>query len=304
MMFGNKLAGKNVIVTGASGYVGGRLMERLTNVPVNIQGLDKELRFNDDRQVQINMNEKLGFGAILAQNDPEFLIHAGTNSAIQYRDNFLLAFDEDWRSINNLLNALAQADSNCRLLFFSSSYVYSAAEGEGVTEESPLDPKHNFGLAKRFFEQTLLRNHPNTVVFRLSSVFGPGHPLWPNAIEDMVRECLETGEVTVWGAGARRMQYVYIDDVVRYILHALDLEPGIYNLGSDDYIRVSDVAEIIAKCIGARVKFLKEKTEGEGVVFMETAKLKWATTDQFQPVEASLKAYIETLSHRGHAETV
>ena len=70
------------------------------------------------------------------------------------------------------------------LIYFSSSYVYSGLSlKETVNEETILNPKHNFGFAKFFFENMIKRITSNYIVFRLSSVFGEGNYLHPNAIK-------------------------------------------------------------------------------------------------------------------------
>ena len=118
---------------------------------------------------------------------PDTLVHCGTNSALAYRDNLLQAFREDAEGTANILEALT-GYRDCRLIYFSSSYCYSGLpRNEAVSETTPLRPVHNFGLSKAFFEQLMLRNHPNTIVFRLSSVFGPGNALHPNAVYDMAK---------------------------------------------------------------------------------------------------------------------
>jgi len=151
-------------------------------------------------------------------------------------------------------------------------------------------------VAKAFFEQLALRTHPSTLVYRLGSVFGPGTDLHPNAIVNMAKECQETGRLTIWGAGSRRMQYVLMQDVLTYIGRAFTLPPGIYNLGGGDYVSVAESAETIARFFGAQVVFLRDKKEGDTLPFMDTAKLRQSSGDFFTPFTDSLAEYLGFLS--------
>ena len=63
-------------------------------------------------------------------------------------------------------------------------------------------------------------------------------------------------------------------DVLNYILEAFHIEPGIYNLGGDDYVSIADAAQTIAKFFNAKIVFLKDKPEGEALPFLFNDKIK------------------------------
>jgi len=293
-MFENKLAGKNITITGSSGYVGGNLLKRLKGLPANVVGIDKDVRYEDGEEHEFSLYDYDKLQDVIVENGSELVIHAGTNSAISYRERFINSFDEDWASLRNLLDVVNKFSNKPRIVFFSSSYVYSAVGEALVNENSSLAPKHNFGLSKRFMEDVLFRSHQNTVIFRMSSVFGPGDPIWPNSIEDMLREARETGRVTVWGSGSRKMQFLFIEDVMRFVLQSADIGPGVYNLGGQEYLSVADVASVIGEETGVPIEFLPEKKEGENLVQMDTTKLQNATGDEFSPVPDALREYIRS----------
>jgi UDP-glucose 4-epimerase len=290
------MRGKRVLVTGGLGYIGGALLRRFEQDGIDYLSVDKRYPHSDGGAVAIDLCDRAATAELIKSCRPEVVVHCGTNSALAYKDGFLPAFREDAEATVNLIEALAHY-RDCRLVYFSSSYCYSGmARAESVSEATPLQPSHNFGLSKAFFEQLVTRVHPNSVVFRLSSVFGPGNALHPNAVFEMANECLNTGQVTVWGSGSRNMQYVHIDDVVSYLAVVPTLAPGVYNLGGDEYLSVAESAKMIADALGAKLMFLPDRQEGETLPFMLTDKIRLYLGNHFTPFNIALGKYLRLLA--------
>ena len=283
---------KRVFVTGSSGYVGGELVRHLHANGISVFGADRLA----DASECLDLCDADATRAVLEEFRPDLLIHLGTHSALAYQNTFLDAFRDDSQSIVNLLSYL-EGSPDSRLVFFASSYVYSGLDtAQRWDESAALNSNHNFGVAKSFFEQLLLRVHPSTVIFRLSSVFGPGNALHPNAIANMAQECMQDGELTIWGRGTRKMQYVFIDDVLKYILRSAQLASGIYNLGGHEYETVAQTANAIAMHFDSKAVFLEDKTEGQTLPFMENKKLiAEVGQDFFTPFLTALPNYLDTL---------
>ncbi len=286
-----KLGGKRVLVTGGFGYVGSQVLAALEAAGIEHLSIDKKHK-KTAKALTVDLCGKESVAAI-TKFKPDFLVHCGTYSAQAYKTSFFESFKEDFASACNILEALSKLPG-CRLVCFSSTYVYSGLAGK-VTESTPLKPAHNFGVAKSFFEQFFIRNPPNTVFFRLSSVFGPGNALNPNAILGMAQECISTSKLTVWGSGKRMMQYVYMTDVVNKVLASYSIPPGIYNLGSDEYVSVAEAAKKIADFFKVKVALLKDKPEGETLPFMDCSLLKQATGLGFTPFKKALPEYLSSI---------
>jgi nucleoside-diphosphate-sugar epimerase len=220
-----------------------------------------------------------------------------THSALAYKNDFLNVFHEDTKVLHNIIIGLEKSN-NTRLIYFSSSYVYSGLNGtEKVNEKINLTPTHNFGLAKSFFEQMILRVYFDSVIFRLSSVFGKGKYLHPNAIEVMAQEAMNYKMLTIWGKGTRRMQYVLLEDVVKYMLKAPELQPGIYNLGGHSYDTVMATANHIAEYFCAKTKILTDKKEGETLPPMDNNKVIDALDqDYFSDHKAAITQFLADIS--------
>ena len=210
----NALKGKNIIIAGSNGYLGNQFAKYLQTKNISYTGIDK-LPGNKKYQRCFNLRNKKQLNEVIDFINPDYFFHFATHSALAYKNQFLESFNEDNLVIINIINGLKNIP-NCKLIYFSSSYVYSGQSLRNkVDEKTILNPSHNFGLAKSFFEQMIIRNHPQNIIFRLSSVFGSGEYLHPNAIEVISKEAINNKMVTVWGEGKRRMQYVYIEDIIK-----------------------------------------------------------------------------------------
>jgi len=291
---------QRVLITGGLGHIGSQLVEQMQKYNIDYISIDKLYPKNlvKPEFLQFNLCDKQKTAECTENFRPDIIVHCGTNSALDYYNQFFESFKEDSQALINILEALSNL-RNCRLVFFSTSYVYSGLKldtpNTPVTETDLVQPTHNFGIAKLFFEQLILKTHKNSVVFRLSSVFGPGNASHPNAVLNMTKECLETGQLTVWGSGSRMMQYTYIKDVVKYVSESFFLQPGTYNLGGNEYLSVAVAAKLIANFFGASMVFLTDKHEGETLPFMNTNKLKEISgKGYFTPLSDALKEYLNS----------
>ena len=266
------LKNKKILVTGALGYIGSVFVKKLDELEINYKAIDKRTN-GHDKVICLDLTSPLETIKFIKNYGPDYIFHFGTHSALAYRDNLVDSFQDDFMSVSNIKRSGLKKD--CRIVYFSSTYVYSGRVGEGLASENEiLKPSHNFGYAKLFFEELILREFNNSVILRLSSVFGPGDAQHPNAIFNMVRECKKSGLVTIWGSGARKMQYIYIDDVVDILLGSDCLPSGIYNLGGEEYVSTRDSASTVANILNAKIEYLAEKPEGETLPFMTVNKIK------------------------------
>src|SRR3989344_3386072 len=157
---------KRILITGGLGYIGAEIFKIAKEYSKECLAIDRLADASGNVKI-LDLKDATKTYQVIADFKPDVIIHCATHSAFAYRDRFLNSFQEDFSATVNILNALADLP-DCRLIYFSSSYVYSGLPaGQNYDEDSPLAPKHNFGIAKSFFEQFILKIHPNTVIFRL-----------------------------------------------------------------------------------------------------------------------------------------
>jgi len=290
------LVGQKIMIAGSNGYIGTELVHQLELNNIPYTGIDK-IPSSKNNCLNFNLSNRKQVLDVVATEKPDYFFHMATHSALAYKNDFLNVFHEDMAALHNIISGLKKSN-NTRLIYFSSSYVYSGLNStKNVNEKTILTPAHNFGLAKLFFEQMILRVYSDSVIFRLSSVFGKGKYLHPNVIEVMAQEAMNDKLLTIWGKGLRKMQYIFLEDVVKYMIKAPELQSGIYNLGGKNYDTVLATANHIAEHFGVKTKILAEKKEGETLPPMNNSKIIEALEqDYFGDHKAALTQYLADIS--------
>jgi nucleoside-diphosphate-sugar epimerase len=176
-------------------------------------------------------------------------------------------------SNNALINihmARTAAETGILRYFYSSSVcVYrDMQQGElPLTEDDaiPANPHNEYGWDKLYAERVAVacgrRYGMDVRVARFENTYGPmgawtgGREKAPAAICRKVSEAEDGGIIEVWGDGTAVRNYTYIDDLVDgiYILMHSDLK-GPANLGSDECVTVSELADTVIKVSAKRIR--------------------------------------------------
>lgn len=124
-----------------------------------------------------------------------------------------------------------------RIVHVSSAMVYNMAMGRPATEDDPLEPLDEpYSVTKaegdRLVQRMIAEDHLPAVIIRPGTLFGPGDHLNFGRIADRVR----ARKGIIIGSGHNAVPIVYVTDVVRGLLLAMDQEQAlgqIYNIASD-----------------------------------------------------------------------
>jgi nucleoside-diphosphate-sugar epimerase len=143
-----------------------------------------------------------------------------------------------------------------RLVYVSSSIVYGLALGRPADEDCPLSPfPHPYPVTKveadRLVQRMIADDGLPAVVLRPDQFFGPGDHVHFARIADRLR----AGTAIIVGSGANTLPLVYVTDVVRALLLALDDRGAVgktYNVSNDRRLSQRAFLTAIAQAIGAR----------------------------------------------------
>ena len=255
-----------VLVTGGAGFIGSHLVDKLMQGGHEVRVLDNlsagslenlehwlgherfEFIKGDMRDSEVIKEAVKGVEAVfhLAAN-PE--VRIGSQSPeLLYETNVLITY--------NLLEAMRKEEVKL-LAFTSSSTVYGEAEKLPTPEDyGPLKPISVYGGAKLAAE-ALISGYAHTfdmkaIVFRLANIIGKrsNH----GVIYDFINKLKKNpNRLEILGDGTQRKSYLHVSDTVEAMLHLFneflkeDKTYDVYNIGSEDWITVKEIAEIVSR---------------------------------------------------------
>jgi UDP-glucose 4-epimerase len=170
-----------------------------------------------------------------------------TNPEVHFNENVVATF--------NLLEAMRKGDVK-ELVFASSSSVYGEPEEVPVGEDAPVRPVSVYGASKAACENLIHAYSKlygiRAVVLRYANVVGPR--LRHGVIYDFVNKLLRNpGELEILGDGTQARSYVHVSDAVEATMTAWRKSGqgfNVYNVASEDWITVNEVADIVAEAMG------------------------------------------------------
>lgn len=140
-----------------------------------------------------------------------------------------------------------------RFVFLSTTKVYRKRAGF-ITEESEVDPQQLYERTKYLAEELCLRMRDNQelIILRSVNAFGPGQPE-KAVIPIFFARAMNNELIEVFGPLGAWLQFVYVDDLVRALEMAAGTlgVNGIFNVASDDVVRLEDLALMVKKICGS-----------------------------------------------------
>lgn len=261
-----------VLVTGAAGFIGSHLSERLLARGEQVVGLDNFNDFYDPaikrrhaaslqrhpgfRLVEGDIRDRALVDHVLQQARPRSIVHLAAMAGV--RPSLLdpaLYHDVNGTGTAVLLDAARRADVP-RFLFGSSSSVYGGNEKVPFHEDDDVSqPVSPYAATKRANELTCWTFHHlyglDVACLRFFTVYGPRQR--PEmAIHKFVR-LVERGEsLPLFGDGRTERDYTYVDDILDGVLKAHDRSTGfrIYNLGESRTVSLRRLVEAIGQATG------------------------------------------------------
>lgn len=271
---------RRVLVTGAAGFLGSHLCDRLLAEGHRVWGLDSFDPYYDPELKRRNLREALAHPAMeLVEGDvrdrslldrtleraaPDVIVHLAAEPGVRRSfEDPALVFDVNVGGTVELLEAMVAAGTK-RLVLASSSSVYDQGERGPSVEDEPADrPISPYAASKRAAElacHSHARNHGIAVrCMRIFSAYGPRQR--PDlAVHKFTRLIAEGRPLPIYGDGSTARDYTYVDDVVNGLFLALadpgwgdGSEPGGYevlNLGRGQPVELTTLVETLTTVLG------------------------------------------------------
>lgn len=275
-----ELKNKEVLVTGASGFIGSHLVEELLKKgakvfallrnPHQIGKLGELKRTEEINFILGNLKnlEEMKSAAI----NKEVIFHLGSlNSVNDSYNNPNSFFETNCIGTFNVLCSAKEAGIK-KMIITSSSEVYRDVKYTPVDEKHPMCPQSPYAISKLIADNISMefyRHYTLPVsIARLFNVFGPRQtikPIVPSVIKGILRE----EKIKLTSLDVKR-DFIYVKDVVDVLIKMAECEVitgGILNIGTGQVHSIGEILDISKKIIGKErfsnweITGMQEKTE-------------------------------------------
>jgi len=266
------------LITGAAGFLGAPLANRLIQAGHRVIGLDDLSTGDPDRLsadvhlVRGDVNDRPKLWSLLQEVDCVYHLAA----RVIVPESVL--YPREYNQVNvggtvTLMEAMRDVGVR-RVVFISSGTIYGNQKTQPVRESCRPNPRSPYAVSKLSAE-FYIRSIGDlwgieTVCLRVFNAYGPGQRLPPTnapVIPYCIRQALDHGTIVVHGDGKQTRDYVYIDDVVDAMESASstpDLNRMIINVGSGKETSVNDIIKRVLEITQAKPEIVMNKTHDSG----------------------------------------
>ncbi len=247
---------RRVLVTGAGGYLGRQVVQRLTALPPSLR---PELVLAHDLRMPAQMLPGVEYacgdirspdlGELMARHRIDTVVHLAAIVTPGRHSNPELEYDVDVNGTRNVLEACVR--HGVRRIVVSSSgaaYGYHADNPAWLVEDMPVRGNDVFPYArhKRLVEEMLVayrEQHPalEQVVLRIGTILG-------ETVRNQITDLFEKPRLLAIAGAESPFVFIWDQDVVAVMVRAIgEGPPGIYNVAGDGALTLREIAQRLGK---------------------------------------------------------
>ena len=287
-----------ILVTGGAGFIGSHIADKLieNNYDViildnlttgNKNNINPKAEFVNADIRDKDLDEKINF------KDVEVVIHQAAQINVRYSvENPVNDANINILGTINILEFMEKYDIN-KIIFASSVGIYGEPNYLPVDENHPINPLSPYGLSKYVGEEYIkLYNRLYGIeyaILRYSNVYGERQDPRGEAgvISIFIDKMLKNQNPVIFGDGNQTRDFVYVGDVTRANLMALNWKNEIVNIGTGKETSVNELFNIIKNEIGFKGTAIYDKPR-EGEIYRIYLDIKKAESLGWEP-EVDLK---------------
>ena len=280
------LAGKRIYVAGHRGMVGSALTRRLASIACEIITAARN---------EVDLERQQQAEDFIRTIKPDVVIVAAAKVGGIYANN---AYPAEFISQNiaiarNTIHASYTAGVK-KLLFLGSSCIYPRLAHQPMREDElltgPLEPTNEwYAVAKiagiKLCEAYRRQYGADFISVMPTNLYGPGdnyHPENSHVVSALIKRFHTAKQdhlprVTVWGTGAPRREFLFVDDLADacvFVLEHYSAEQHV-NVGSGQEISIADFAKLVAQVVGydGQIEFDTSRPDGMPRKLLDSSKL-------------------------------
>ncbi len=283
-----------ILVTGAAGFIGFHLVQRLLRLGHQVTGFDNlneyyDVSLKEDRLALLNardgfvfvrggLEERASVESLFAAGQFDYVINLGAQAGVRHSLHNPHTYVES--NVSGFLNIL----EGCRhtnvkhLVYASSSSVYGANATVPFSEHHSVDHPLSLYAATKKSNELMAHTYSHlfaipTTGLRFFTVYGPwGRP--DMAYFSFAKTILAGGTIDVYNHGRMQRDFTYIDDiiegVVRVMAHIPVADPAwnpekpdpatsaapyrLYNIGNNQPVQLGRFIEVLEECLGKKAR--------------------------------------------------
>ena len=263
---------KKIVITGAAGFIGSNLVDRLIDMGFFVYGIDNLITGSLDNLSHLNSNSNFNFinqdvtKYISIKDKIDFVFHfASPASPIDYLDYPIETLKANAIGGHNALGLAKK--NNAKFILASTSEVYGDPLEHPQKESyfgnvNPIGPRSIYDEAKRFIESMTISYHVyhklRVSIVRIFNTYGPRMKIDDGRVlPTFIKQAASNKDLTVNGDGTQTRSFCYIDDLVNGIIQLMNSEYSYpINIGNDDEVTINEIASTLISILNSESKII------------------------------------------------
>lgn len=256
-----------ILVTGAAGFLGSHLTDRLLDDGHEVIGMDNRVSGQTENLDEAFENDRFSFydhdvtEFIHVSGELDAVLHlASLASPVFYRDHPIKTLKVGALGTHKTLG-LAK-EKNATYLFTSTSEVYGDPEVNPQPEDyrgnvDPYGPRSCYDESKRYGESLVRayrdKHDLDVRVARIFNTYGPRMRLDDGrVIPNFMKQALTGKDLTVYGDGEQTRSFCYVDDMIEGLVGLLESDvQNPVNIGNPDERTINKLAGLVIELTGS-----------------------------------------------------
>ena len=263
---------KNIVITGAAGFIGSNLVDKLLNEGYFVYGIDNLITGSLDNLSHLNSNNNFEFvnhdvtEYLDIKDKIDYVFHfASPASPIDYLKYPIQTLKANAIGGHNALGLAKK--NNAKFILASTSEVYGDPLEHPQKESyfgnvNPIGPRSIYDEAKRFIESMTISYHVyhnlRVSIVRIFNTYGPRMKIDDGRVlPTFIKQAASNKDLTVNGDGTQTRSFCYIDDLVNGIIQLMNSEYSYpINIGNDDEVTINEIASTLISILNSESKII------------------------------------------------